>query len=106
MTESAEEGVRILLVDDHAVMREALVSAFEQEADLEIVGQAGSLAEARLRLGEAEHLAVVVLIDLGLPDSDGSNLIPDLREANPKAEDSEGTHPPTRSRCPMSPWCI
>jgi DNA-binding NarL/FixJ family response regulator len=86
MAESAEEGVRILLVDDHAVMREALVSAFKQEADLEIVGQAGSLAEARLRLGEAEQLADVVLIDLGLPDGDGSDLIPELREANPKVQ--------------------
>jgi hypothetical protein len=43
-----EEEVRILLVEDHVTVREALASAFEQEeAGLEVVGQAASLAEAR-----------------------------------------------------------
>ena len=83
--EEEEEEVRVLLVDDHASIREALASTFEGE-DFEVVGQAGSLEEARRMLQEATQPIDVALVDLGLPDGYGGNLIKDLREAYPQAQ--------------------
>jgi DNA-binding NarL/FixJ family response regulator len=78
----AAERMRIALVEDHAVVREAIAAAFEREPDFEVVGQAGSLAEAR---GLIEDIDVAVL-DLGLPDGYGGDLIKELRAVNPQAE--------------------
>ena len=78
--------MRVLLIDDHTAMREALAFAFEQEVGSEVVGQAGSLAQARRILEDAEQQADVALIDLGLPDGDGSDFIPELREASPQTQ--------------------
>src|SRR5918992_598196 len=83
--EEVEEEVRVLLVDDHASIREALASTFEGE-DYEVVGQAGSLEEARRMLQEATQPIDVALVDLGLPDGYGGNLIKDLIEAYPQAQ--------------------
>lgn len=55
--------------------------ALDMEPDLDVVGQAGSLAEARLMLADTD----VAIIDLELPDGDGADLIPDLRAVNPEA---------------------
>ncbi len=41
------EVTRLLLVEDHVAFRESLVYLLEREPDLSVVGQAGSLAEAR-----------------------------------------------------------
>ena len=71
---------RVLLVDDHATFREPLAFMFEREPDFEVVAQAGSLTEARCMLGGAD-LAVV---DLDLPDGDGTELLGELRAANPR----------------------
>jgi DNA-binding NarL/FixJ family response regulator len=70
---------RVLLVDDHAAFREPLAFMFDREAEFEVAAQAGTLAEAR-RVLEGVDLAVV---DLNLPDGDGTDLIRDLRAANP-----------------------
>jgi DNA-binding NarL/FixJ family response regulator len=74
--------VRVLLVEDHATVRQALATAFEQEDDFEIVAQAGSLAEARQLLQDVD----VAVIDLGLPDGYGGDLIDDLQSATPEAQ--------------------
>lgn len=76
------EPVRVLLVDDHAAVREAIALAFRQEPDFEVAGQAASLAEARQMLQEVD----VAVIDLGLPDGYGGDLVRDLREVNPQAQ--------------------
>jgi len=82
--EDLEEEVRILLIEDHATVREALAATFEREEGFEVVGQAGSIEEARGMLGmESVDVAVV---DLGLPDGYGGDLIKDIREANPHAQ--------------------
>ena len=73
---------RILLVEDHVAGRQALAFMLEQEPDLEVVGQAGSLAEARRALAEAGGVDVA-LVDLALPDGDGMELVRDVRTANP-----------------------
>jgi DNA-binding NarL/FixJ family response regulator len=70
---------RVLLVDDHATFREPLAFMFEREPEFEVTAEAGSLAEARGML-EGIDLAVV---DLDLPDGNGTELIGELRAANP-----------------------
>jgi CheY-like chemotaxis protein len=83
--EEPEIAVRALRVDDHAAIREALASAFEQEGGFEIAGQTGSLEEARRVLEDAGRMDVAV-VDLGLPDGHRGDLIKELREANPQAQ--------------------
>src|SRR4051794_31658732 len=80
--ERAAEQVRVLLVEDHTAVREAIAGMFERESDLTVVGQAESLAEAR----ELLHGVDVAVLDLALPDGDGIALIPELRTASPGAQ--------------------
>ena len=73
--------IRVLLVEDHAAFREALAFLLGREPDLEVVAQAGSLAEAREALPEGGF--DVAVVDLGLPDGDGRELIGELRRRSP-----------------------
>jgi DNA-binding NarL/FixJ family response regulator len=73
--------VRVLLVEDSPTVREAIASEFEADPRFELVGQAASVAEARELLAQAD----VAILDLGLPDGSGADLIPELRSANPNA---------------------
>lgn len=73
---------RILLTEDHAAFRKALAFMLELEPGYKVTGQAGSVAEARASKGEGFDVAVV---DLLLPDGDGTEVISGLREANPEA---------------------
>ncbi len=73
---------RILLVDDHASFRQTLAFVFDQQPEFEVVAQAGSLAEARRALEGLENEPDLGVIDLSLPDGEGTELIKDLREAN------------------------
>lgn len=75
---------RVLLVEDHSSFRRALAFVLEREPDLRVVAQAGSLAEARDKMDGERDFDVAVL-DLGLPDGNGMDLIGDLRRANPRA---------------------
>jgi DNA-binding NarL/FixJ family response regulator len=70
-----------LLVEDHASFRQTLALVFDQQPDFEVVAQAGSLDEARRVLRGCE--ADLGVIDLGLPDGEGVELIEEAREANP-----------------------
>jgi two-component system nitrate/nitrite response regulator NarL len=74
---------RILLVDDHASFRQTLAFVFDQQPDFEVVAQAGSLHETRRVLEGVENEADLGVIDLSLPDGEGTALIKDLRDANP-----------------------
>ena len=78
----AAELVRILLVEDHSAVREAIAAMFEREPDFEVVSQAASLAEARGMLEDVD----VAVVDLGLPDGYGGDLIGELRDKNPRAQ--------------------
>jgi DNA-binding NarL/FixJ family response regulator/signal transduction histidine kinase len=76
------ESVRVLLVEDHAAIREAIAAAFEHEPGFTVVAQAGSLARARESLDGVD----VAVVDLGLPDGFGADLIEELRRLNPAAQ--------------------
>jgi len=70
-----------MLVDDHPDFRDLMVTLLEGQPDLEVVAQAGSMAEARSRAAASKF--DVVVLDLGLPDGNGADLIGELREASP-----------------------
>ena len=72
---------RVMLVDDHPDFRDLMVALLEGQPDLEVVAQAGSMAEARTQAAASSF--DVVVLDLGLPDGNGADLIGDLREASP-----------------------
>jgi DNA-binding NarL/FixJ family response regulator len=73
--------IRVLVVDDHPIVRQGLVSVLEDEADLEVVGTAGSGREA---VRVIQRLAPdVVLLDLEMQDLDGVEAIPQLLAARP-----------------------
>jgi len=72
---------RVLLVEDHASFRQTLAFVFDQEPEFEVAAQAGTLAEARRKMDGYE--ADLGVLDLSLPDGEGTDLIGELREANP-----------------------
>jgi DNA-binding NarL/FixJ family response regulator len=68
---------RVLLVDDHELIREGLVRAFERSEDFEVAGQAASRSEA---LGMfANLLPDVVVTDVRLPDGTGLDVVREIR---------------------------
>jgi NarL family two-component system response regulator LiaR len=73
--------IRVLIADDHAVVRQGLRTFLDLQEDIEVVGEAGDGAEA---LEAAERLSPdVVLIDLVMPGVDGIEAIRGLRERAP-----------------------
>jgi DNA-binding NarL/FixJ family response regulator len=72
---------RVMLVDDHPDFRDLMVALLEGQPDLEVVAQAGSMAEARAQAAASSF--DVAVLDLGLPDGNGADLIGELREASP-----------------------
>ena len=69
-----------MLVEDHPDFRFLMAALLDQEADLEVVAQAGSLAEARSQAAAVGH--DVAVLDLELPDGNGAELLGELRDAN------------------------
>jgi len=73
---------RILIVDDHPVVREGLVRQINREADLTVCAEAGNASQA---LSAAEQAKPdLVLADINLPGRSGLELIRDIRAVNPK----------------------
>ncbi len=76
--------IRILLADDHPVVRDGLAAMLATQPDFEVVGEAGNGAEA---LTEAARLRPdVVLMDLEMPILDGIEAIRRLRVADPAVQ--------------------
>lgn len=73
---------RVLLVDDHPVVREGVAAVLAADGDLEVVGGVGTIEEAVKAVKRWKP--DVVLTDLGLPDGDGVELCKDLFVDHPK----------------------
>ncbi|MEM9955585.1 MAG: response regulator transcription factor [Chloroflexota bacterium] len=73
--------IRLVLIDDHPVVRAGLIGMLSGQADFEIVGEASS-AQDGLRLVN-EHQPNVVLCDLRLPEIDGLEIVRRIRQAYP-----------------------
>jgi DNA-binding NarL/FixJ family response regulator len=76
--------IRILIVDDHELLRAGLRSRLENEKDISIVGEAGS-AERAVILARALQ-PDLILLDLLLPRKSGYEAIPELAQAAPEAK--------------------
>jgi DNA-binding NarL/FixJ family response regulator len=76
--------IRIVVVDDHPVVREGLVAALKDDEEFKVVGAAGSAEEA-LALVAAQR-PDVILLDLELPAQGGLEAIPHLRDARPQSK--------------------
>jgi DNA-binding NarL/FixJ family response regulator len=73
--------IKILIADDHPMMREALRMALEDEPDLQVVGEAASGSEAVKMV--AQTGPDVILMDLLMPEMDGLKAIAQLQASHP-----------------------
>ena len=75
--------IRLLLADDHPVLRDGLAAILETQPDFQVVAQASDGAEA-VRLAQTRR-PVVILMDLAMSGMDGVEAIQRIRAANPTA---------------------
>ncbi|HEY3310542.1 MAG TPA: response regulator transcription factor [Anaerolineales bacterium] len=73
----SEPTLKILLADDHKMLRDGLRALLESEGDMQVVAEAGTVQEA-VRLAET-HLPDVVVMDLGMPGGSGLDAIRQIR---------------------------
>lgn len=73
-----ETTIRILLVDDHQILREGLRALLDSEPDMRVVAEAGSGKDA-IQL-TAKFVPDIVVMDLGLPDMSGLDAIREIRK--------------------------
>jgi two-component system nitrate/nitrite response regulator NarL len=73
--------MKVLIVDDHILFRQGLVSLLQSEPDFEVCGQAGTLAEA-IKLGR-ELQPDTILMDFELPDGSGAEATQAILADNP-----------------------
>jgi len=78
---AAKPKIRLRLVDDHEVVRLGLRALFKQTGKVEVVAEAGTVADAIERA--AKHRPDLVLMDLRLPDGTGLDACRDILSANP-----------------------
>ena len=73
--------IKVFLVDDHEVVRRGLIELLATDPELDIVGEAGSVAEAMARIPAARP--DVAVLDVRLPDGNGIELCRDLLSSMP-----------------------
>jgi DNA-binding NarL/FixJ family response regulator len=75
-------AIRVLIADDHAILRRGLRGIIEETEDLEVVGEAESSAETlqHLRTRPCE----VVLLDISMPDRNGMDTLGIIKKEHPK----------------------
>ena len=75
--------IRVLIVDDHTIVREGIVSLLRDEADIDVIGEAGDGREA---LRKVEELRPdIVVLDIALPGLNGLEALRTIRRDCPKA---------------------
>ncbi|HEV2009606.1 MAG TPA: response regulator transcription factor [Candidatus Limnocylindria bacterium] len=74
-------SIRVLICDDHEVVREGLRGLISRQADMSVVGEAGTVAEATAAAGRSTP--DVVIMDVRLPDGSGVEACRAIREAHP-----------------------
>ena len=87
----------ILFVEYHASFRQSASYMMDQEANMEVVSQAGSVAEGTEKMAQCGRNTATV--DIPLPDEDAAEMVRELRDANPsvpvlvptRAEDPEAS---------------
>jgi two-component system, NarL family, response regulator DevR len=73
---------RVFLLDDHEIVRQGLRALLESQDDIEVVGEAGTAAEARARIPPLRP--DVAVLDVRLPDGDGVQVCREVRAGEPE----------------------
>lgn len=81
MTTTNATPIRILLVDDHAIVREGVRALCEDQSDMDVVAEAGSGIEALAAL--KRQACDVAIVDLKMPGMSAAQLVTRMREAAP-----------------------
>lgn len=74
-------GIRVFLLDDHEIVRRGLRELFETTDDVEVVGEAATAAQARVRIPAVRP--DVAIFDARLPDGSGIDVCRDVRSQDP-----------------------
>ncbi|HEV3134782.1 MAG TPA: response regulator transcription factor [Acidimicrobiia bacterium] len=77
-------AVRVFLLDDHEIVRRGVKELLEADGDLEVVGEAGTAAEALARIPPTRP--DVAVLDVRLPDGDGVQVCREIRSAHPEIQ--------------------
>jgi two-component system, NarL family, response regulator NreC len=75
---------RVVVVDDHAVVRAGLRRVLEAEPDIDVVGEAGTAGDAVLETRSAKP--DVILLDVAMPGESGIDVMPKLQKEAPEAK--------------------
>lgn len=78
------EPIRLLLVDDHELFLEGMVSLLDGQGDLQVIGTAGNGKEALLKI--EEDMPDIVLADLNMPEMDGIQLVKAVKSNYPEVK--------------------
>lgn len=81
---SENETIRVLIVDDHAVVRSGLRKVLESESDIEVVGEAGDAQTALFQTRATKP--DVILMDVVMPGKTGIDVIPEVLHDAPEAK--------------------
>jgi DNA-binding NarL/FixJ family response regulator len=75
--------IRVLVIDDHAILRTGIVSMLERESDITVVGQAANADQAVTRARALQP--DVILLDVVMPRKSGFETLPELKAVAPEA---------------------
>ena len=74
----------VFLVDDHEIVRRGLADLIDAEADLEVIGEAGTAKQALSRISATAP--DVAVLDVQLPDGSGIDVCRDIRSTHPEVK--------------------
>jgi DNA-binding NarL/FixJ family response regulator len=77
-------GIKILLADDHQIIRQGIRSLLEKEPDMEVVGEARNGREATELA--VQHRPDIVVMDIGMPDLNGMEATRQIRDQAPEVK--------------------
>ena len=82
LVEAAQQATRLLIVDDHPLVRSGIKALIQLEDDMEVCGEAEDHMEAMSAIDQNQP--DLVLVDISLKNSNGLNLLRDISQHHPK----------------------
>jgi two-component system, NarL family, invasion response regulator UvrY len=74
--------IKVLLVDDHSLVRDGLVKILKEENDIEVIGEADGYQQAFMLMKSTRP--DIVILDISMPGKDGLELLKELRHSYPQ----------------------